>query len=141
RVGESLTGWQAMDLTTKRVLITGGSGFLGKHVVARLQQTGCRHLFVPRSAEFDLTRPEDTWRMLQRERPEVVIHLAAIVGGIGANRLHPGTFMYKNLIMGSHLIEACRLYSVEKLVTIGTICSYPKFTPVPFKEADFWNGY
>jgi GDP-L-fucose synthase len=130
-----------MDLKTKKIMVTGGSGFLGKHVVARLKKTGCTNLFVPRSANFDLTRPEDTWRMLERERPDVVIHLAAVVGGIGANRLHPGTFMYKNLVMGSHLIEACRQWGVEKLVTIGTICSYPKFTPVPFKEADFWAGY
>ena len=130
-----------MDLTAKKILVTGGSGFLGQHVVARLASLGCKKIFVPRSAEFDLTRPQDTWRMLQRERPQVVIHLAAVVGGIGANRLKPGTFTYKNLVMGSHLIEACREWHVEKLVAIGTICSYPKFTPVPFKEADFWNGY
>jgi GDP-L-fucose synthase len=130
-----------MDLKTKKILVTGGSGFLGKHVVARLEKIGCNNVFVSRSAEFDLTRPQDTWRMLQREQPDVVVHLAAVVGGIGANRLHPGTFMYKNLVMGSHLIEACRQFGVEKLVAIGTICSYPKFTPVPFKETDFWNGY
>jgi GDP-L-fucose synthase len=130
-----------MDLKTKKILVTGGSGFLGKHVVGQLRNVGCTKIFVPRSAEFDLTRPEDSWRMLRRERPEVVIHLAAVVGGIGANRRNPGTFLYKNLVMGSHLIEACRHCQVEKLVTIGTICSYPKFTPVPFKESDFWNGY
>jgi GDP-L-fucose synthase len=130
-----------MDLASKKILVTGGSGFLGQHVVRRLEKIGCKNIFVPRSADFDLTRPEVNERMLRRERPEVVIHLAAVVGGIGANRQYPGTFMYKNLVMGSHLIEACRQTRVEKFVSIGTICSYPKFTPVPFKEADFWNGY
>lgn len=130
-----------MDLESKKILVTGGSGFLGRHVVAQLRAAGYKKIFVPRSMEFDLTRPEDSWRMLQRQRPDVVIHLAAVVGGIGANRLKPGTFAYKNLVMGSHLIEACRQWHVEKFVAIGTICSYPKFTPVPFKETDFWNGY
>jgi GDP-L-fucose synthase len=130
-----------MDLTSKKIVVTGGAGFLGQHVVARLQRTGCKKVFVPRSREFDLTRPEDCARLLRHERPEVVIHLAAVVGGIGANRRNPGTFAYKNLVMGSHLIEACRQAQVEKFVAIGTICSYPKFTPVPFAESDFWNGY
>ena len=130
-----------MDLRSKRIMVTGGAGFLGKHVVARLQRLGCRDISVPRSAQFDLTQPDETWQLFRRERPEVVIHLAAVVGGIGANRRQPGTFAYKNLVMGSHLIDACRQYRVQKLVAVGTICSYPKFTPVPFKEADFWNGY
>lgn len=130
-----------MDLREKKILVTGGSGFLGQHVVARLTSIGCKKIFVPRSEEFDLTRPQDTWRLLQRVRPQVVVHLAAVVGGIGANRLKPGTFTYKNLVMGSHLIEASREWHVEKFVAIGTICSYPKFTPIPFKETDFWNGY
>lgn len=130
-----------MDLQTKRVLVTGGSGFLGTHVVARLRAIGCRQIVTPRSAEYDLTREPDVIRLMQVERPEVVLHLAAKVGGIGANRKYPGTFLYQNLIMGTHLIEASRQFGVEKFVMVGTICSYPKFTPVPFKESDLWNGY
>jgi GDP-L-fucose synthase len=130
-----------MDLRSKRIIVTGGSGFLGTHVVSRLRQAGCEHVFVPRSAEFDLTQEPDIRRLLLRQRPEVVIHLAALVGGIGANRRNPGTFLYKNLIMGAQLIEQCRQAGVGKFVMVGTICSYPKFTPVPFKEADLWSGY
>src|SRR5262245_40971374 len=129
-----------MDWANKKVVVTGGSGFLGQHVVARLRQAGCNQLLVPRSAQFDLTRELDIRRMLVQHRPEVVIHLAAVVGGIEANRLSPGTFAYKNLLMGAHLIELSREVGVEKFVAIGTICSYPKFTPVPFKESDLWNG-
>jgi GDP-L-fucose synthase len=130
-----------VDLRTKRILVTGGSGFLGSHVVARLREMGCRHIIAPRSAEYDLTREPDVLRLLQTEKPQVVLHLAAKVGGIGANRKYPGTFLYQNLIMGTHLIESSRLLGVEKFVMVGTICSYPKFTPVPFKESDLWNGY
>jgi GDP-L-fucose synthase len=130
-----------MNWNTKKVIVTGGAGFLGSHVVARLKQAGCEGLFVPRSTEFDLTRADHIQRMLARERPDIIVHLAAVVGGIGANRLNPGTFMYKNLVMGTQLIEAARQQGVEKFVAVGTICSYPKFTPVPFKESDIWNGY
>ncbi len=130
-----------MDLQNKRILVTGGSGFLGGHVLARLRQIGCRYLIAPRSSECDLTREPDVIRLLQKERPQVVLHLAAKVGGIGANRKFPGTFLYQNLIMGTHLIEASRHLGVEKFVMVGTICAYPKFTPVPFKESDLWNGY
>jgi GDP-L-fucose synthase len=130
-----------MNLRSRKILVTGGSGFLGRHVLNRLAKAGCVNVYAPRSAEFDLTRPEDTQRLVKFIRPDVVIHLAAVVGGIGANRRNPGTFAYKNLVMGTHLIEACRLAQVEKFVAIGTICSYPKNTPVPFKESDFWNGY
>ena len=130
-----------MDLRRKKILVTGGSGFLGQHVVARLEAIGCKDIFVPRSAEFDLTRPDAIERLMTKIRPDGIIHLAAVVGGIGANRRHPGTFAYKNLVMGTHLIEAARLRTVEKFVAVGTICSYPKFTPVPFKESDLWNGY
>ncbi len=130
-----------MELQNKRILVTGGSGFLGGHVLARLRQIGCRHLIAPRSREYDLTREPDVLRLLHKERPQVVLHLAAKVGGIGANRKYPGTFLYQNLVMGTHLIEASRTLGVEKFVMVGTICAYPKFTPVPFKETDLWNGY
>lgn len=130
-----------IDLRTKRILVTGGSGFLGQHVVAHLRQISCQHVFVPRQAEFDLTDRGDCYRLLIQQRPEVVIHLAARVGGIGANRKNPGAFLYQNLIMGVQLIEACREMGVEKFVQVGTICSYPKCTPVPFQESELWNGY
>lgn len=130
-----------MDIQKKRILVTGGSGFLGGHVLARLREIGCQHIIAPRSAEYDLTCEPDVLRLFQKERPEVVLHLAARVGGIGANRKYPGTFLYHNLVMGTHLIEVSRRLGVEKFVMVGTICSYPKFTPVPFKEADLWNGY
>ncbi len=130
-----------MDLRKKRILVTGGAGFLGQHVVGRLRQAGCQRIVVPRSTQFDLTREADIHRLLTQERPEVIVHLAARVGGIGANRENPGTFLYQNLIMGTQLIEAARMHGVEKFVAAGTICSYPKFTPVPFREDDLWNGY
>ena len=130
-----------MDLRKKTILVTGGAGFLGRHVVARLRQAGCTQVSVPRSAEYDLRREADIRHLLNRLRPDIVIHLAAVVGGIGANRLNPGSFLYSNLIMGAQLIELCRQAGVEKFVAVGTICSYPKFTPVPFKESDLWNGY
>ncbi len=130
-----------MDLRQHRILITGGTGFLGRHVVARLRHIGARDLIIPRSAEYDLTRETDIVRLLHKERPEVVLHLAARVGGIGANRKYPGTFLYQNLIMGTQLIEYSRRLGVKKFVMVGTICSYPKFTPVPFRETDLWNGY
>ena len=130
-----------MDLHHKRIVVTGGSGFLGRHLVHRLRNAGCEKVFVPRSTDFDLSQEEAVCRLLQQQRPEVVIHLAALVGGIGANRANPGTFLYKNLIMGAQLIEQSYRAGVAKFVMVGTICSYPKFTPVPFKEADLWNGY
>ena len=130
-----------MDLRQKRIVVTGGSGFLGRHLVQRLRGAGCGQVFVPRSAEFDLTQEKDIRRLIEQQRPEVVIHLAALVGGIGANRANPGTFLYANLIMGAQLIEQSYRAGVEKFVMVGTICSYPKFTPVPFKEEDLWNGY
>lgn len=125
----------------KRVVVTGGAGFLGKNVVALLQKRGCRDIFIPRKKEYDLTRREDVVRMLKKAKPHVIIHLAAVVGGIGANMKNPGKYFYDNLMMGVQLIEEARLFGVEKLVAIGTICAYPKFTTVPFKEEDLWGGY
>ncbi|MCS7021634.1 MAG: GDP-L-fucose synthase [Gemmataceae bacterium] len=130
-----------MDIRNKRIVVTGGAGFLGRHVVARLRQHGCTQVMIPRSQEYDLTREADILRLLHKERPHLILHLAAKVGGIGANRKFPGTFLYQNLIMGAQLIEAARRLGVDKFVMVGTICSYPKFTPVPFKETDLWNGY
>jgi GDP-L-fucose synthase len=130
-----------MDLSGKKILLTGGAGFLGRHVAAALRARGCTRLCVPRSAEFDLTREADIERLLDWEEPEVIVHLAARVGGIGANRANPGTFFYQNLLMGVQLVEHARKRGVERFVAVGTICSYPKFTPVPFREADLWNGY
>jgi GDP-L-fucose synthase len=130
-----------MDLRQKKIIVTGGSGFLGQHLVARLRKAGCEQLVVPRSRDYDLTQERDIRRLLARHRPDVVIHLAAKVGGIEANRLNPGSFLYSNLIMGVQLIEACRRIGVEKYVQVGTICSYPKMTPIPFKESDLWSGY
>jgi GDP-L-fucose synthase len=131
----------ASRLGSKRILITGGAGFLGANIVDQLQSAACERIIVPRKVEFDLTKREAVDRLFQEARPQVVLHAAAVVGGIGANQANPGRFFYENAIMGIHLIEACREYNVEKTVVIGTICSYPKFTPVPFHEVDLWNGY
>jgi GDP-L-fucose synthase len=125
----------------KRVVVTGGAGFLGSYVVEKLQERGCENIFVPRSKDYDLTSEEAIIRLLKDTKPHMIIHLAAVVGGIGANRENPGTFFYKNLMMGVQLIEQARLHNVDKFVAIGTICAYPKYTPVPFKEEDLWNGY
>lgn len=130
-----------MNITDAKILITGAGGFLGQHVLGQLRGMGCKRIAAPRKRDYDLTREADIKALLLKERPEIVLHLAAVVGGIGANRMHPGSFLYQNLIMGTLLIEASRKAAVDKFVQIGTICSYPKYTPVPFKEEDFWNGY
>ena len=122
------------------MLVTGGSGFLGSHLVERLQETG-HDVVVPRSAEYDLTREDDAARLFRDTEPEIVFHLAAVAGGIGANRAEPGRFWHANLLMGTHVLEQSRITGVETLVMLGTICSYPKDTPVPFREEDLWNGY
>ena len=122
-------------------MVTGGGGFLGRAVVKRLATADVADIFVPRSADYDLRTVEGVGEALADGKPDVVIHLAAVVGGIGANRENPGSFFYENAAMGIHLMEQSRLAGVEKFVQIGTVCSYPKFTPVPFKEDDLWNGY
>jgi GDP-L-fucose synthase len=125
----------------RRIVVTGGAGFLGRYVVEGLKKRGCKNIFVPLIEEYDLVQPGDIKRMYDTMKPDIVIHLAAIVGGIGANREHPGKFFYDNLMMGVQLIEQGRLRGIEKFAAIGTVCAYPKFTPVPFKEDDIWNGY
>ena len=130
-----------IQLAGKRIVVTGGAGFLGGHLMRRLDELGCRDVFVPNYPEYDFTRSDAVQRVFVEHRPQVLIHLAAVVGGIGANRANPGRFFYDNAIMGIQLIEAARRHGVEKTVVLGTICAYPKFTPVPFREEDLWNGY
>jgi GDP-L-fucose synthase len=127
--------------TTKRVIVTGGAGFLGSHVVARLRRLGCRDVVVPRSREYNLIEKDAIASLYRAVRPDLVIHLAAVVGGIGANLKHPGKFFYDNAIMGIQLIEQARLFGIAKFVIAGTACAYPKFTPVPFREEALWDGY
>jgi len=129
------------SLSGKRICVTGGGGFLGKRVVARLSARGYCDIFVVRRRDYDLVLAEDCERLYRDAKPQVLIHLAGVVGGIGANRENPGRFFYENTMMGVQLIEGARVHGVEKFVQVGTVCSYPKFTPVPFKENDLWNGY
>jgi len=125
----------------RRVTVTGGNGFLGSFVVERLRAAGCAEIFVPRSRAYDLREKSQAEKLFRDAKPDIFIHLAAVVGGIGANRSNPGKFFYENATMGINAIEAARVAGIEKFVCAGTICSYPKFTPVPFREDDLWNGY
>ena len=125
----------------KRITVTGGAGFLGAFVVEKLGERGCRNVFIPRSRDYDLVEMESVKRLYRDAQPDVVIHLAAQVGGIGANRSNPGKFFYDNLMMGTQLMDQARLCGVKKFVAIGTVCSYPKFTPIPFREETLWDGY
>jgi GDP-L-fucose synthase len=127
--------------TDRRILLTGGGGFLGGFIAAELQQRNPAVLFTPRASELDLRDANAVRAYLEDKRPNLIIHAAAVVGGIGANRLHPGRFFYDNAVMGLHLIEESRLAGVEKFVCLGTICAYPKHTPIPFREEELWNGY
>jgi len=130
-----------INLPSKRILVTGGAGFLGRHLLARLQRLGCYDVASPARREYNLTSFDAVERMFEVHRPEILIHLAAMGGGIGANRANPGRFFYENAIMGIQLIEMARRRGTEKIVVLGTICAYPKFTPVPFREEDLWGGY
>jgi GDP-L-fucose synthase len=132
---------ELMDLAGRKVLVTGGAGFLGRRVCALLEERGVGELVVPRSAEVDLTDQDSAYRVVADHRPDVIVHLAAEVGGIGANRANPGRYFFANMAMGMHLIEAARLHQVGKFVQVGTVCAYPKLAAVPFKEDDLWEGY
>jgi len=127
--------------TDKQVVVTGGAGFLGSHVVEKLQQRGCKSVVVPRSREYDLRDRDAIIRLYEEARPSFIIHLAAVVGGIGANRVNSGRFFYDNAVMGIQLLEYARQFGVGKFVAVGTVCAYPKFTPVPFQEDGLWDGY
>ena len=131
------------DLATKRILVTGGAGFLGRAVCRLLRERGVaeERIIVPRRREYDLTVEADVARLYETARPEIVIHLAAEVGGIGANMAHPGRFFFANMAMGLHLVEHARRIGLEKFIHTGTVCAYPKFAPIPFREDDIWNGY
>ena len=127
--------------SNKRILVTGGAGFLGSFVVEKLQGLGCKEIFIPRSKDYNLVEMEAVKRLYRDAKPDIVIHLAARVGGIGANRANPGKFFYDNLMMGVQMMEVGRQVGLEKFVAVGTVCAYPKFTQVPFKEDYLWNGY
>jgi len=126
---------------SRRVCVTGGAGFLGSYIIAKLKQRRAGDIFIPHIEDYDLTDPASISRMLDDSKPDIILHLAAQVGGIGANREHPAEFFYNNLMMGVQLMHQAWQRKVEKFVALGTVCAYPKFTPVPFKEDDLWNGY
>jgi len=136
-VGDRLMSfWQ-----NKRILVTGGAGFLGSHLVEKLRKRGCQKIFVPRSKGYNLVEMEAVKRVYRDSKPDIVIHLAARVAGIGGNQANPGRFFYDNLMMGAQMMEQGRQFGVEKFIALGTVCAYPKFTPVPFKEENLWDGY
>ena len=130
-----------MDLRQQRIIVTGGSGFLGSYVVDKLHALGVENLFIPRSLDYNLTKDDDIIRLYSDFPADIVIHLAAVVGGIGANQKNPATYFYQNLMMGTKLLEYARIHEVKKFVSVGTVCSYPKYCPVPFREEDIWDGY
>jgi len=125
----------------KRVVVTGGAGFLGSYVTRKLRERGVDNIFIPRSSDYDLVQIEQVRRLYDDTNPDLVIHMAAVVGGIGANRANPGRYFYDNLMMGVQLLDEAWRRNIPKFVGLGTICAYPKFTPVPFREEDIWNGY
>lgn len=125
----------------RKVVVTGGAGFLGRKVISELESRGYKDIFVPRSRDYDLTEQSEVRKLLKDSKPNLIIHLAAVVGGIGANRENPGKYFYDNLMMGVMLMEEARQAGVDKFAAVGTICSYPKFAPIPFKEDEIWNGY
>ncbi len=130
-----------INIQNRKIIVTGGKGFLGNYVVEKLKEHNCMDIFIPTKEKYDLRDLGRVKKMYKDAKADIVIHLAAVVGGIGANREYPGSFFYDNLIMGIQLIEQARLNNIKKFVAIGTICAYPKFTPVPFKEEDLWDGY
>lgn len=131
----------SLNWSNKSVVVTGGAGFLGRVVVSKLKERGCANIHIPRRKDFDLTHEDGVAKLYAQMKPDVVLHLAAEVGGIGANMDNPGRFFFANMAMALHLIEHARIHKIDKFVQVGTICAYPKFTPVPFKEDDLWNGY